>query len=134
LWTKRAITSAQMVVPDTARASPATAVSGTTIWALVIALFVHNTAVWVVQAVNIPGTARRAGDGKQARGAALVYLTNFICTAIGAVLGAVVWESAGWAGIGVLAAGTAAASLLLDLGGRAAWSRTVPVPATERSA
>ncbi len=126
--------AARTALVVTAVAGLALAVSGTTIWALVIALFVHNTAVWVVQAVNIPGAARRAGDGKQARGAALVYLTNFICTAIGAVLGAVVWESAGWAGIGVLAAGTAAVSLLLDLGGRAAWNRAVPVPATERSA
>lgn len=125
--------AARTALAVTAVAGLVLAVAGTTIWLLVIALFVHNTAVWVVQAVNIPGAAQRAGDGRQARGAALVYLTNFICTAIGAVLGAAVWESSGWGGIGLLAAGTAGACLLLDLAGRAAWTRTLPVAATERS-
>lgn len=125
--------AARTALAVTAVAGLVLAVAGTTIWLLVIALFVHNTAVWVVQAVNIPGAAQRAGDGRQARGAALVYLTNFICTAIGAVLGAVVWESGGWGGIGLLAAGTAGACLVLDLAGRAAWERALPVAATERS-
>jgi predicted MFS family arabinose efflux permease len=89
--------------------------------------------VWVVQAVNIPGAAKRAGEGRQARGAALVYLTNFIATAIGAVLGAVVWEAGGWPAIGAMAAATAAGSLGLDLIGRAAWSRGRPADVTERS-
>ncbi len=85
---------------------------------LLAALFLHNAAIWVLQAVNIPATARRAGPHRAARGTALLYLTNFIATAIGAVAGALVWDAVGWAGVGALAALSCLAGLVLDLVGR----------------
>jgi predicted MFS family arabinose efflux permease len=87
---------------------------------LLPALFVHNAAIWTLQAVNIPATARRAGPGREARGTALLYLTNFLATAVGAVAGALVWDTVGWAGVGLLAAASCAAGLALDVLGRAA--------------
>ena len=87
---------------------------------LLPALFVHNAAIWTLQAVNIPATARRAGPGRAARGTALLYLTNFLATAVGAVAGALVWDAVGWAGVGILAAASCVAGLALDVVGRAA--------------
>lgn len=98
---------------------------------LLVALFVYNAAVWVLQAVNIPATARRAGPDRAARGTALAYLTNFICTAIGAVVGAFVWNGAGWGGVGLLAVAACLASLGLDLWGRGlSRSRRAPAEVT----
>ena len=94
------------------------ALASETLWLLLVALFVHNAAIWVLQAVNVPAAARRAGAERAARGTALLYLTNFISTAIGAVVGAAVWDAAGWEGIGLLAAGACLAGLVLDLLGR----------------
>lgn len=85
---------------------------------LLAGLFVHNAAIWILQAVNVPSTARRAGPGRAARGTALLYLTNFIATAAGALAGAAVWNADGWQGIGLLAAGSCLAGLGLDLAGR----------------
>lgn len=96
----------------------ALALAGSSLALLLVALFVYNAAVWVLQAVNIPATARRAGPDRAARGTALAYLTNFICTAIGAVIGAFVWNGAGWGGVGLLAVAACLASLGLDLWGR----------------
>lgn len=96
----------------------ALALAGSSLALLLVALFVYNAAVWVLQAVNIPATARRAGPERAARGTALAYLTNFICTAIGAVIGALVWNGAGWGGVGLLAVAACLAALGLDLWGR----------------
>jgi predicted MFS family arabinose efflux permease len=86
---------------------------------LLLGLFVHNAAVWVLQAVNVPGAARRAGQARAARGTALLYLTNFVCTAVGAVAGAALWRAWGWGGVGALAVGSCAVGGLFDLLGRA---------------
>ena len=107
----------------TIAAGLALAAASQTLWLLLVALFVHNAGVWVLQAVNIPAAARRAGPERAARGTALVYLTNFLATALGAVLGAAVWGAEGWEGIGLLAAASCLAALLLDLAGRAAATR-----------
>jgi predicted MFS family arabinose efflux permease len=112
----------------------ALALAGEALALLLVALFVHNAAIWVLQAVNVPAAARRAGPERAARGTALLYLTNFIATAVGAVVGALVWDSAGWAGVGLLAAASCLAGLVFDLLGRGIARRppvTGPV-ATER--
>ena len=96
------------------------ALSATSLVALLVALFVHNTAVWTIQAINVPAAARRAGPTEAARGTALLYLTNFICTGVGAVVGALVWSANGWPGIGLLAAACCAVSLGLEIVGRVA--------------
>lgn len=94
------------------------ALSSDSLTLLVIALFVHNAAAWIVQAVNVPSAARRAGPERAARGAALLYLGNFIATGIGAVLGAVVWDAGGWEAVGLLALGTVIVGMVLDVAGR----------------
>ncbi len=116
-------------------AALALALAGETLWLLLVALFVHNAAIWVLQAVNVPSAARRAGPERAARGTALLYLTNFIATAVGAVIGALVWDAAGWEGIGLLAAVSCLAGLLLDLAGRgsASHAAAAPVAAERRS-
>jgi predicted MFS family arabinose efflux permease len=109
----------------------ALAVSGEALVPLLVALFLYNAAVWVLQAVNIPAAARRAGPERAARGTALAYLTNFICTAIGAVIGALVWNDLGWGGVGALAAVAAVVSIGFDLWGRGMGSRRTPEPVRE---
>jgi predicted MFS family arabinose efflux permease len=107
------------------------AVSGELLVPLLVALFLYNAAVWVLQAVNIPAAARRAGPERAARGTALAYVTNFICTAIGAVLGALVWNDLGWGGVGTLAAVACVVSIGFDLWGRGMGSRRTPEPVRE---
>ncbi|MGD9695134.1 MAG: MFS transporter [Thermoleophilia bacterium] len=109
-------------------AALAVAVSDDVLWALLAALFVHNAVAWILQAVNVPAAARRAGEGRAARGTALLYLTNFICTGVGALVGAVVWDEVGWGGVGLLAAGCCAVALALDAVGRS-LGRRVAAPA-----
>ncbi len=111
-------TAARICLVTALVAAGVLAFSGSLLVPLLVSLFIYNAAVWTLQAVNIPATARRAGPDRAARGTALAYLTNFICTAIGAVIGALVWNDAGWGGVGALAVGACLVSIGLDLWGR----------------
>jgi hypothetical protein len=86
----------------------------------------------VLQAVNVPGAARRAGQERAARGTALLYLTNFVCTAVGAIAGAALWHAAGWGGVGALAVASCAVGGLLDVLGRARSGAAGAMAAAER--
>jgi predicted MFS family arabinose efflux permease len=115
-----------------ALAGLALAGAGSSLVLLLAALAVHNASIWTLQAVNIPATTRRAGAGRAARGTALLYLTNFLATAIGAALGALVWGAAGWAGVGLLAAASCLVGMALDLAGRpAALAATAGLAASD---
>ena len=110
--------AARVALAVAAVGAVALTLSGDVLTALIVALFVHNAAAWVLQAVNVPSAARRAGPDRAARGAALLYLGNFVATAAGAIVGALVWDGGGWPAVGALAFGTVVIALALDVAGR----------------